>query len=217
MEDMIAEVDETLDVLRNELDAVTANQEAGRQFLIRSLSLQHRLAKGERRRFLAMAAYFELLGSYELRNLLHRWAVEVELHDDVARFELQEMDEKPHDCPLDAKLWGAYFDGIVLQRPFVTLGATYALACLQCEAAASGRRLASEEALPHESECNGQRSAEAAGSLRGSQIVEALQSDQPDHDELADIAEGVRTGTILGLRMARWAMGHAETALGVAV
>lgn len=217
MEEFISEVDETLDLFRQELEAVAADQDAGRQFLIRSLSLQHGLAKGERRRYLAMAAYFELLGASQLRDLLYRWAVETELYDDEARFELHAMDEEPLDCPLDAKLWGAYFDGIVLERPYVTLGATYALACLQTEAASSGRRLANEAPLPHESDSYARHGGSVAKSTRGSQIVEALRVSELDEDEWSDVVEGARTGGILGLRMARWAMVRSDVTLSVPV
>lgn len=173
---------------------------------VRYLSFQFHLTNGVQRHFLRAAASPALSGRRSLRNFLYNFALEEEPHFDIAKHDLATMGLSPLPCPLDVKLWWSYYDGVVDERPFVRLGATCVLENLGAGAGELGHQLLDEapflndrntrflqihfhEALPH-----------------GEQIFAALEAVDLNAHEIADLREGAITGSIMYLRMARWAL-----------
>ena len=174
---------------------------------VRYLSFQYHLTKGVQRHFLTLAAHPSLAGKRKLREFLFRFGLEEEPHFKVAESDLARLGHEPQPCPIDVSLWWAYFDRIVLERPFVRLGATCVLENLGAGAGALGHQLLDEapylddrntrflqihfhEALPH-----------------GDQIIAALRSVRLSEQDIADLIEGAHIGSIMYLRMADWALG----------
>lgn len=173
---------------------------------IRYLSFQHHLTKGVQRHFFTIAAHPSLAGRRQFRDFLYRFALEEEPHFDVARHDLEAMGESPSPCPLDVRLWWAYFDHVVLTRPFVRLGATCVLENLGAGAGQLGHRLLEEAPFLNEKNTRFLQIHFHEELPHGEQIYAALLAANPDEQEILDLMEGARTGAVLYLRMARWAM-----------
>lgn len=173
---------------------------------VRYLSFQHHLTRNVQRAFLAVAAHETLADRRTLREFLFDFALEEEPHSDIARRDLSELGHEPLPCPLDVKLWWAYFDTVIPRRPFVRLGATCVLENLGAGVSDVARRLLAgaafitqansrfiqihfHEALPH-----------------GDQIYTALASARLSAEELEDLRQGAREGSVMYLRMAAWAL-----------
>ncbi|QZO00393.1 iron-containing redox enzyme family protein [Chenggangzhangella methanolivorans] len=173
---------------------------------IRYLSFQYHLTRGVQRYFMSAAAHADLARRRRLRAFLVNFANEEELHYLVAANDLHQLGLKPMPAPFDVELWHAYFERVVVDRPFVRLGAATILENISNGAARPWVRKAltgafltrdntkflvlhQHETLPH-----------------GDQILEALSSANLEERHLADLAEGARKGTVLYLRMAEWAL-----------
>jgi hypothetical protein len=173
---------------------------------IRYLSFQYHLTKGVQRYFLAIAAHPDLAKRRALREFLYRFANEEELHYLVAASDLAKLGEQPLPAPLDVELWHAYFSQVVVERPFVRLGAAAILENISDGAAKQWVKKALQgnfltrdntkflvlhqhEALPH-----------------GNQILTAIEDAGLEPRHFADLLEGARKGTVLYLRMAEWAI-----------
>lgn len=203
------------------LDVVEKAKAAFREFLVRIqadggmtqhryvryLSFQHHLTKGVQKHFLTAAAHPSMSGKRQLREFLFNFGLEEEPHYYIAQLDLRQMGHEVENCPLDVRLWWAYFDRIVQERPFVRLGATCVLENLGAGAGEVGHALLDNtdflndqntrflqihfhEVLPH-----------------GDQIIGALESAPLSEQEINDLVEGANIGTILYFRMAAYAMG----------
>lgn len=176
---------------------------------IRYLSFQYHLTRDVQRAFLAVASSAALSDRRPLREFLFTFALEEEPHYSIAAKDLADLGATPLDCPLDVKLWWAYFDATIPVAPFVRLGATCVLENLGAGGADVARRLLSaapfitasnsrfiqihfHEALPH-----------------GDQIYQALSSVPLSAAEIADLVRGAKEGGLMYLRMAAWAL-HAD-------
>ncbi len=108
--------------------------------------------------------------------------------------------------PLDVELWHSYFRTVVVDRPFVRLGAATILENISDGAAREWVRKAlkgdfltrentkflvlhQHETLPH-----------------GDQILQAIEEGGLEAHHFRDLIEGARKGTVLYLRMAEWAI-----------
>ena len=91
---------------------------------VRYLSMQYHLTKGVQKHFLIAASHPTMVGKRKLREFLFHFGLEEEPHYGMAKHDLQHLGAEPLPCPIDVKLWWAYFDQIISQRPFVRLGAT---------------------------------------------------------------------------------------------
>lgn len=173
---------------------------------IRYLSFQYHLTKDVQRYFLAIAAHGDLARRRGLREFLCNFANEEELHYLVAANDLAKLGLRPLPMPLDVELWHTYFSKVVVERPFVRLGAAAILENISDGVAKEWVRKALQgsfltrdntkflvlhqhEALPH-----------------GQQILAAIEAADLDPQHLADLNEGARKGTVLYLRMAEWAI-----------
>jgi len=173
---------------------------------IRYLSFQYHLTKDVQRYFLAIAAHGDLARRRDLRAFLYRFANEEELHYLVAASDIARLGLRPLPMPFDVELWHTYFSKVVVDRPFVRLGAAAILENISDGDAKPWVRKALQgdfltrdntkflvlhqhETLPH-----------------GNQILAAIEDGDLDARHFADLIEGARKGAVLYLRMAEWAI-----------
>src|SRR5690349_12937878 len=121
MNEVLAVVERAKSIFHEDLAAIARNGGMTREIYVRYLSFQYHLTKGVQKHFLAIASHPRLSGRRSLRDFLYRFGLEEEPHFDIARHDLEGMGEVPLPCPLDVQLWWAYFDQIVVTRPFVRL------------------------------------------------------------------------------------------------
>ncbi len=110
--------------------------------------------------------------------------------------------------PLDAKLWNVYFDAIVVEQPWVALGAQGAWEELSRAAIESARRSSLSPRLL--------ATSVGATSARCTEFAETLRRAPLDREEVAGLLAGVGAAGVMGLRMTRWAMGRDEPAASAA-
>ena len=172
----------------------------------RYLSMQYHLTKDVQAYFFAVAASSALANRRKLRRFLCEFANEEELHYLVAANDLLAFGRRPLAEPFDVTLWHAYFRGVVGSRPFLRLGAAAILENLSAGVAREPARRAlsapfmtrenTQFLVLHQHETN----------PHGEQILEALDAEKFSDAELNDLFLGARQGTILYLRMAKWAV-----------
>jgi len=217
MERVLSVVERAKEIFHADLLWLSGHGGMTRPIYIRYLSFQHHLTKGVQRHFLAIAAHPSLAGRRKFRDFLYRFALEEEPHFDIARHDLESMGESPLSCPLDVKLWWSYFDNIVPSRPFVRLGATCVLENLGAGAGTLGHQLLNEAPFLNESNTRFLQIHFHEELPHGDQILAALNAASPTEEETMDLVEGAKTGAVLYLRMARWAMGIKDPANDVSL
>lgn len=170
----------------------------------RFLSMQYHLTNGVQKHFFAAAANPMMTSKKSLRKFLLNFGDEEETHFQIAQKDLENLGESLLPAPLDVKLWWAFFDRIVPERPFVRLGATCILENISGDARDTIKKLIADasyltprntrflvihqhEELPH-----------------GDQIIDALKGADLNAEQLADLEEGAGYGTTLYLRMFQW-------------
>jgi hypothetical protein len=177
-----------------------------REQYVRYLSFQYHLTKGVQRYFLRIAAHPDLARRRKMRLFLSNFANEEELHYLVAASDLDKLGELPLPLPFDVELWHSYFNNIVDRRPFVRLGAATILENISDGVAKPWVRKAltgsflnrdntkflvlhQHETLPH-----------------GDQLLKIIDESNLTPGHFEDLYEGACKGTVLYLRMARWAI-----------
>ena len=197
-------------VLHQDIENMSASGGFTREIYHRYISFQYHLTKGVQRSILKCVGHPDLSGKKQLRKFLFSFALEEEPHFKVAESDLRNMGLTPMKMPLDVALWWTYFDRIVEEKPFVRLGTTCVLENLGAGAGPLVRPLFEKagflnrkntrfleihlhEILPH-----------------GDQIFDALRSVSLDQTNLEHLIEGANTGSIMYLRLAKWAMGTDE-------
>lgn len=176
----------------------------------RYLSMQYHLTKDVQTYFFAIAANSALAKRRKLRRFLCEFASEEELHYLVAANDLLAFGRRPLPEPFDVTLWHSYFRGIVAARPLVRLGAAAILENLSAGVAREPARRAlsapfmtrdnTKFLVLHQHETN----------PHGEQILEALEVERFTAPELGDLFLGARQGTVLYLRMAKWAVDEGD-------
>lgn len=176
----------------------------------RYLSMQYHLTRDVQTYFLGVAANAALSKRRGLRRFLCEFANEEELHYLVAGNDLLALGRKPLAEPFDVTLWHSYFRSVVTTRPFLRLGAAAVLENISAGVAREPSRRAlsapfmtkdntkflvlhQHETLPH-----------------GEQILAALDAETFTPSELSDLFLGARQGTVMYLRMAKWAVDETE-------
>lgn len=176
------------------------------ELYVRYLSMQYHLTRGVHRYFITAAAHSDLAKRKRLRKFLVDFANEEELHYLVAANDLHKFGREPLPEPFDVTLWHAYFEKIIVDRPFIRLGAACILENISAGVARAPVKQAlaapfltrdntkflvlhQHETLPH-----------------GQQIVAALSEANLTEAHMADVLDGARKGTVLYLRMAEWAL-----------
>lgn len=217
MERVVAELEWGVETLRNEWRAAAVGPRAERAFHLRMSSLQQTLAAGARRRYLALATQLDLAGRGVVRDLVTRWTMDDELQEAFVESESWRTETEPLETPLDAKLWEAYFDAIVVARPWAALGAAAAWETMSGVGATLGRerRLAGATALGSRSASHLAGPTDREEPTRADELVAALPSADWDDEEMGELIEGAVAGRLMGLRMVRWALGCEEEAAGV--
>ena len=197
-------------ILQQDLEAVSASGGITMEIYHRYISFQYHLTKGVQRSILKCVAHPDLSGKKKLRKFLFTFALEEEPHYKVAESDLRNMGLTPMKMPLDVALWWTYFDRIVEEKPFVRLGTTCVLENLGAGTGPIVRALFERtdflnrkntrfleihlhEILPH-----------------GDQILDALRSVTLNARNLQHLVEGANTGSIMYLRLSKWAMGVDE-------
>lgn len=176
----------------------------------RYLSMQFHLTKDVQAYFFAVAANSALAKRRKLRRFLCDFANEEELHYLVAANDLLAFGRRPLAEPFDVTLWHSYFRSVVTTRPFLRLGAAAILENLSAGVAREPARRAlsapfmtkdnTKFLVLHQHETN----------PHGEQILAALEAESLSPAELNDLFLGARQGTVLYLRMARWAVDETE-------
>ncbi|MFC5496066.1 iron-containing redox enzyme family protein [Caenimonas terrae] len=177
---------------------------------VRYLSMQYHLTKDVQAYFFAAAANSALAKRRKLRRFLSEFANEEELHYLVAANDLLAFGRRPLPEPFDVTLWHSYFRGVVGSRPFLRLGAAAILENLSAGVAREPARRAlsapfmtrenTKFLVLHQHETN----------PHGEQILQALGAETLTDAELGDLFLGARQGTVLYLRMARWAVDESD-------
>lgn len=190
--------------LRTLLEDVNANEGFTLPHYVRYLSMQYHLTKGVQRFFMRAASHPSLIRRTKLRDFLYEFALEEEPHYQLAERDAEALGYTVQPCPLDVKLWWAYFLSIIDDRPMLRLGAACVLENLGPGAKDVARELLEKatyitpkcmtfleihfhEALPH-----------------GDQIINALCSVRLAKQEISDLQEGALIGAVLYMRMANW-------------
>lgn len=176
----------------------------------RYLSMQYHLTKDVQAYFFAVAANSALAKRRKLRRFLCEFANEEELHYLVAANDLLAFGRRPLAEPFDVTLWHSYFRSVVTTRPFLRLGAAAILENLSAGVAREPAKRAlsapfmtrdnTKFLVLHQHETN----------PHGEQILAALDAQTLSPSELSDLFLGARQGTVLYLRMARWAVDETE-------
>jgi hypothetical protein len=203
-EPVIAIIDESQRQFRELLLEIHRNEGFLIEYYIRYLTMQYHLTKGVQRFFMRAASHHSLLGRTKLRDFLYEFALEEEPHYQLAERDSQALGYEVLQCPLDVKMWWAYFLSIIDDRPMVRLGAACVLENLGPGSKDVAREMLAKatyitpkcmtfleihfhEALPH-----------------GDQIINALCSVRLKEEELRDLQEGAAIGSVLYMRMANW-------------
>lgn len=209
MERVIAELEWGVETLRNEWRAGAVGPRAEREFHLRMSSLQQTLAAGTRRRYLALATQLDLAGRGDVRDLVYRWAMDDELQEAFAESGCWRTEKELLETALDAKLWEAYFDAIVVARPWAALGAAAVWEAMSGVGATLGRerRLAGATALIDRLASHFSEPIDRKEPTRADELVAAVQSADWDDEEMSELIEGAAAGRLMGMRMVRWALG----------
>lgn len=203
-------IEKAQNIFRADLQQCIQNNSLDVDVYHRYLSFQYHLTKGVQRAFLKCAAHPSMSGKRSLRKFLFEFGLEEEPHYKVAELDLKNMGLTPLECPLDVALWWSYFDEVVETRPFVRLGATCILENLGVGVRNEGRELLDSADFLNEKNTRFLEIHFHEVLPHGDQIVEALESVRLSNDDLTDIVEGANTGSIIYLRLARWALGMDE-------
>lgn len=207
MERVFLEWERLVAAMRLEAGGVALGGAERRDLQVSMLSLRVALANGSRRRYAALASTLDLIGHPGLHDLALRWGTDDEFHERTSEALLWQLGAEPIETPLDAKLWDAYLDAIVVEQPWVTLGAMAAWEGLSAAAIELARTAAaSGRILSINPSDQSSRVADLSAALR----VEPL-----DQEAWRQLAEGASAAGVMGLRMVRWALGREEAEPGV--
>ena len=171
----------------------------------RYLSMQYHLTRDVQAYFFAIAANSALAKRRKLRRFLCDFANEEELHYLVAGKDLLALGRQPLPEPFDVTLWHSYFRSVVATRPFLRLGAAAILENISAGVAREPTRRALSGAFMTKDNTKFLVLHQHETLPHGEQILDALAAESFSDAELSDLFLGARQGTVLYLRMARWA------------
>lgn len=172
---------------------------------IRFLSMQYHLTNGVQRHFMIAASHPVMAQKRMLRKFLINFANEEELHYEIAKEDLQKMNEQPTECPLDVSLWWSYFNSIIMEKPFIRLGATCILENISKKSNNLIDILMSKADYLTKANTRFIVIHKHGDNLpHGDQIIEALTEANPNEEHLRDLVTGAHIGTTMYLRMFYW-------------
>ncbi len=173
---------------------------------VRYLSMQYHLTRGVHRYFMTAAAHSDLARRKRLRKFLVDFANEEELHYLVAANDVHKLGRELLPEPFDVTLWHAYFEKVIVERPFIRLGAACILENISSGVAREPSRQALIAPFLHRDNTKFLVLHQHETLPHGQQIIEALSSAELDASHWADLLDGARKGTVFYLRMAEWAV-----------
>jgi hypothetical protein len=196
-------------ILGAKLHAMLPRGGFSREQYVRYLSMQYHLTKGVQKHFLAAASHPCFEGRRKFRDFLYDFAMEEEPHFRMAAKDLEALGAEPLPRPLDVALWWAYYDRMVVERPFRRLGATYVLENLGAAVGPVAKDLLvgkSRSAFLDESNTKFLVLHMHEVLPHGDQILGALRRLRLTAAEGTDLVDGAKIGATLYLRMAAWAL-----------
>ncbi|MDH4458707.1 MAG: hypothetical protein QE272_08410 [Nevskia sp.] len=158
------------------------------------------------RYFMTAAAHSDLARRKRLRKFLVDFANEEELHYLVAANDVHKLGRELLPEPFDVTLWHAYFEKVIVERPFIRLGAACILENISSGVAREPSRQALIAPFLHRDNTKFLVLHQHETLPHGQQIIEALSSAELDASHWADLLDGARKGTVFYLRMAEWAV-----------
>jgi hypothetical protein len=173
----------------------------GRDQYIRYLSTQYHLNKGVQKHFYTVASHSSLIDRVNFRKFLLKFANEEELHYEVARRDLKNMGARVLPLTLDVKLWWAYFDSIIKDRPFVRMGACLVLESIAGKSSALVREMLDDAAFADKNNTRFIVIHLHEGLPHGDQVLAALKDNVRTNQELDDCLVGAQDGMVQYLRM----------------
>ena len=176
----------------------------------RYLSMQYHLTKRVHRYFLSAASHEDLAGRRNLRRFLVDFANEEEKHYLVAANDLLELGLNILAPPLDVILWHAYFQSIVIERPFIRLGTACILENIAGGEAKPFAKAALTSAFLNQNNSRSLILHQHEHLPHGEQITAALMDAHLEAGQLQDLAIGARQGAVKYLRMANWAISEKD-------
>jgi hypothetical protein len=179
---------------------------------IRFLQMQFHLTKDVQRHFFICASHSDMSHRKALRQFLITFGNEEELHYKIAEKDLENMGADTNVEILDVKLWKAYFNSVIVERPFLRLGAT----CILENIAACSNDIIDK--LFSRADYLTPRNSKFVTIHRhgpdlphGDQILEALANADLEERHVNDLLEGTQIGRVMYMRMFAWVLsGDAE-------
>ena len=202
MKALRAEAEHAVWALRLETSGLWGSTLARRSLAVKLASLERAMAAGGRRRASIIAAALDLRDHGLLRDLVMQWRTEDERRENLADVELWRIEAAPQPIPLDARLWGAYFDAIAAEQPLAAVAASAIWEEL--------RRAAHDLTRPNTGPARRRFAAPDAGTARLRELIDVCCRSTWDREERAEIAAGAAHGRAMGLRLVRWALGASD-------
>lgn len=178
-----------------------------REMYIRYLAMQYHLTNGVQRHFYQAASHPSMNRKMKLKKFLIQFGNEEELHYAIAEKDLKNLNADVGEAPLDTKLWWAYFDKVVQDRPLIRLGAT----CILENIAIPSHEIVNElfrraDYTKPENMRFFTIHQHGPNLDHGNQIFEVLESVDLVESEIEDLNTGAENGSTMYLRMAHWAI-----------
>ena len=171
---------------------------------VRFLSMQYHLTNGVQRHFFAMAANPAMAAKKSLRRFLLNFGDEEETHFQIAQKDIENLGQEILPVNLDVRLWWAFFDRIVNERPFIRLGATCILENISTGSGDIIKKLIGESGYLNPRNTRFLVIHQHEDLPHGAQIIEALEAADLNRDQLADLLNGAKWGSTMYLRMFHW-------------
>jgi len=207
MDELLKKIDESQIMLASRLqNLISSGKGLELEAYIRYLSMQYHLTNGVQRHFLMVASHPDMHKLKSLREFLVNFAYEEELHYLIALKDVEALNRDVNPCCLDVKLWKSYFDKIVIDKPFIRLGATCILENITGK---SGKLL---DELLQNCEFSTTRNTRFLTIHRheelphGEQIIQVLRDSKINDAQMNDLIQGAYEGTIMFLRMIDWSL-----------
>lgn len=171
----------------------------------RLLSCLAHLTRGVQRHFFGVAGHDSLQRREALREFLLEFGKEEEWHWRIAVADLEALGHGVSEPPVEVELWWAYFDRMVVERPFVRLGAAALLENLGDSVPAGGAGVLDRPFLrPETTRFHRLHSGEAHA--HGAELLTTLAGAAPTPAELADMVRGAEAARRLHLGALRSAL-----------
>lgn len=206
MKEITEIINESNEYYNNRLLEVIQNGGITHEQYVGYLRMQYHLTKGVQKPFLSIAAHEKTRPYKKLRDFLVRFAYEEEMHFRLAEKDLQKLNEKTGDIPLDVTLWWSYYNQAIVENPFVRLGSTCILENIGKGTHNTIKLLMSKASFLNNQNTTFLRVHMHEELPHGDQVVEALRTAKLKDADYADLVKGTKIGFVLYSRMIHWAL-----------